>query len=328
MARINKKCCPLHRGFHVKQCKPHSLRPGMDDEMMRRTKLFMDTVVDIQVVTKESRKTREAEIQIQRAFEAFRIVEQACSRFSPDSELMQACRQVGISVPVSPTLFEPLKFALEIARATEGIFDPTVGRTMEQHGFNRHYLTGLQIVSPSAESVTYLDFEINESDRTLQLRKPMVIDLGAVAKGFAIDWAARELRGFAGFVVNAGGDLYAGGVDEQDEPWKIGIQHPERVDQLISSIELSDQAICTSGSYERRSNKVRMHHLVNAQTGRSPNDWVSCSVIAPYAMMADACSTAAFLMGRESGERFIEEAELQAVLIAADLQIVTIGGTR
>jgi thiamine biosynthesis lipoprotein len=294
---------------------------------MRRTKLYMDTVVDIQVIANEPKSVQDAEAQIHRAFESFRAVEQACSRFSPDSELMMAARQIGTPVPVSPALFEPLKFALELAKVTEGVFDPTVGKTMEEYGFNRHYLTGLPIVSPSAESVTYRDIEINERDRTMCLHKPMVIDLGAVAKGFAIDLAAQELKEFAGFVVNAGGDLYAGGLDEHGDAWKIGIRHPERQDQVISVIELSDQAVCTSGSYERRSDKMPgMHHLVNAQTGRSPNHWVSCSVIAPYAMMADAFSTAAFLMDRESGESLIEEAELQALLIASDLQIVRIGG--
>jgi thiamine biosynthesis lipoprotein len=295
-------------------------------ENMRKTKLYMDTVVDIQVVPGKW-KYGEAEAKIDRAFEAFQKVEQACSRFSPDSELMEACQQIGIPVPVSPFIFEPLKFALEMAEWTDGVFDPTVGKVMEEHGFNRHYLTGQLIESPAAESVTYRDIVLNEQDRTLYLRKPLVIDLGAVAKGFAIDLAANELKEFEGFMVNAGGDLFAGGVDERGNPWEIGIQHPERSEDIIDTIELSNEAICTSGSYERKSAKVPgMHHIIHPKTKQSSNEWISCSAIAPFAMMADAFSTASFLLGAIGGQMLIEQAELRGILITSDLQIVRIGG--
>jgi thiamine biosynthesis lipoprotein len=307
--------------MHSPKHKTHSR------QNMKKTKLYMDTVVDIQVVTGKWQSNEEAEVRINRAFEAFRTVEQACSRFSPDSELMKACRWIETSIPASPFLFEPLKFALEMARWTEGVFDPTVGKIMEDHGFNRHYLTGQSIDSPSADSVTYRDIVLNEHDHTLYLRKPLVIDLGAVAKGFAIDLAANELKEFEGFVVNAGGDLFAGGVNERGKPWEIGIQHPDRKGQIIHSIEISDEAVCTSGSYERKSAKmIGMHHLIDPKTEQSPNDWVSCSVIAPFAMMADAFSTASFLLGAESGRVLVEQAGLKGIWITPDLQIVTDGG--
>lgn len=292
---------------------------------MKKTKLFMDTVVDIQVVTDKSKD--EAEAQINRAFEAFQKIEQACSRFSPDSELMKACQQIEIPVPVSPLLFEPLKIALEVAKWTDGIFDPTVGKVMEDHGFNRHYLTGQSLQSVAADSVTYRDIVLDEQDHTLYLQKPLVIDLGAVAKGFAIDLAANELKEFEGFVVNAGGDLFAGGTDKSVNVWKIGIQHPEQKGQIIETIEISNEAICTSGSYERKSAKINgMHHLIHPKTKQSPNDWISCSVIAPFAMLADAVSTATFLLGLDSGKAFIEQAELKGILITFGLQIVRVGG--
>ena len=140
-----------------------------------------------------------------------------------------------------------LKLALEMAKLTDGVFDPTIGKVMEEQGYNRHYLTGERMESTSDDSVSYRNIILDEQAHTLYLNKPLVIDLGAVAKGFAIDLAANELRDFAGFVVNAGGDLFAGGVDENGDPWKIGIQHPEKKDQIISIIEISNQAVCTSG---------------------------------------------------------------------------------
>ncbi|TDF94439.1 FAD:protein FMN transferase [Paenibacillus piri] len=291
---------------------------------MKKTKLFMDTAVDIQVVTRKSDDAAEAAIQ--RAFEAFRKVEHACSRFSSDSELMEACRRVKTVVPLSPFLFEPLKFAWEVAQWTNGRFDPAIGKIMEDHGFNRHYLTGETIQSHSADAVTYRDIVLNEQDRTLYLRRPLVIDLGAVAKGFAIDLAARELTQFEGFVVNAGGDLYAGGADESGGKWKIGIQHPVYKDQIIQEIELSNEAVCTSGSYERRSPvKPGVHHMIDPATGQSPDAWVSCSVVAPYAMIADAFSTASFLCGVERGRTLIEQLGFKGILITSGLNIYRIG---
>lgn len=95
-----------------------------------------------------------------------------------------------------------------------------------------------------------------------------MIDLGAVAKGFAIGSAAKELHDFEGFVVNAGGDLYAGGVNERGEPWRNGIRHPAMQYSFIRTVEISNQAICKSGSYERKSAKAAgMHHIFDPISG-------------------------------------------------------------
>jgi FAD:protein FMN transferase len=285
----------------------------------------MDTMVGIQVITTQSKE--KTVTKINRAFEAFRKVEQACSRFAPSSELMKACQIVGEPVEISPFLFEPLYFAIELAKLTDGLFDPTIGKVMEENGFNRHYETGDFIKNPSSASVTYQDIVLNPEFRTLFIRKPLVIDLGAVAKGFAIDLAANELKDYEGFVINAGGDLFAGGMDELGEPWKIGIQHPYQKDKMIETISISNQAICTSGSYERRNlNIPGLHHIVNPKTKCSPNEWISCSVIAPFAMMADAFSTAVFLLGMKEGKRLVEQLDLTGYLITSELQIERVGG--
>lgn len=289
----------------------------------------MDTVVDIQIVIGDVRRREEAEAQMTRAFEAFRRVEMTCSRFSPDSELMRACRQIGSPVKVSALLYEPLKFALEMAEWTQGIFDPTVGGWMEKHGFNIHYLTGEAIQTPASRKVTYRDIILDDREHTLLLKQPLVMDLGAVAKGLAIDLAASELRGFPGFMINAGGDLYAGGVNALGKPWTIDIQHPADPAKTIHTIDLTNQAICTSGSYERISAVVpHTHHIIYPETGVSPRDLVSCSVIAPFAMMADTFSTASFLLGAEGGKRLIEEAGLTGIWVKDDLHMEQTGGIR
>jgi thiamine biosynthesis lipoprotein len=293
---------------------------------MKKTKLYMDTVVQIEIVINDEKLMKGAEAKLGSAFEMFRIVEQACSRFSLESELIKACKVIKRPVHISPILFEPLKFAMEIAKLTDGEFDPTIGKTMEEQGYNRHYLTGEIMDSESDDSATFKDIILDEENHTVYLERPLVIDLGAVAKGFAIDLAANELKEFEGFVINAGGDLFVGGVDWYEKPWKIGIQHPNMKDQIIDEVEISNAAICTSGSYERRNAVIPgMHHIIHPKTKKSPNKWVSCSVIAPFAMMADAFSTVAFLLG-EKGITLIEDIGLTGKFITPELKIINVEG--
>jgi thiamine biosynthesis lipoprotein len=293
--------------------------------LVKKTKLFMDTVVEIKVVS--SLPVTEVEPVIEQAFSAFRNVELACSRFTPDSELIQACQQVRTHVPISSWLFQPLKFALEMAESTEGIFDPSIGNTMEYYGFNRHYLTGEISSNLASENATYRDIVLREQDSTMYLHKPMVIDLGAVAKGFAIDIASQTLVRFQGFVINAGGDLFAGGVDEVGQAWRIGIQHPVHKDHIIDTIEVSNAAVCTSGGYERKS-KVRedIHHIIYPKSKQSPHELLSCSIVAPYAMLADAFSTVICLYGLDQGKKLIIEMELKGILITSKLHVERVGG--
>ncbi|WP_026695235.1 FAD:protein FMN transferase [Peribacillus kribbensis] len=294
---------------------------------MIKAKLYMDTVVKIQVVTKNPEERSAAGVRVDRAFQVFHRVEQACSRFTPESEVMKACQTVGKPVKISPFLFEPLKFALNAAELTSGEFDPAIGKLLEEHGYNRHYLTQETIYTPLAEHGDFRDIVLDEHLQTLYLKKPLIIDLGAVAKGFAIDLAANELRKFAGFIINAGGDVYAGGSDENGQPWEIGIQHPKKKGRVIETVNLSDEAICTSGSYERMNKEIPgMHHMISPRTKESPNDLISSSVIAPFAMMADAFSTITFLLGREKGRELLESMNLKGLLIKNDLQIDRLGG--
>jgi thiamine biosynthesis lipoprotein len=284
--------------------------------------LHMDTVVHIKVVS--SQPETMVMDAIHRAFEAFRCVEETCSRFDPESELSSLTRQIERPMKVSPILFEAIRFAWEVAHLTQGVFDPTIGHTMESYGFNRHYLTG-QISNFSidkAASISYLDIVLDESEQTVMLLKPLVLDLGAVAKGLAIDLAQKELNGFEGIMINAGGDIFVGGLNEREEPWLVGIQHPSHKDDIICALKLTNAAICTSGSYERVSSKtVNSHHLIDPLSGKSVHHMVSCTVIAPYAMMADAFSTAAFILGSEKGLAQLENVGLDGLCILNSLEM-------
>ncbi|WP_010631601.1 FAD:protein FMN transferase [Sporolactobacillus vineae] len=288
--------------------------------------ICMDTIVMIRVV---SGKPKQEQVQsILRAAGQFYRVEQSCSRFDSGSELMRLPDKTDVPIRVSPVLFSAIQFAVSAAAETGGKFDPSIGRSLEKRGFNRNYLTGERIHSDEVHpaQATYRDIVVNPVNRTITLRKPMVIDLGAVAKGMAIDLAAAELRneGYEHFLVNAGGDIFAAGRNEQKEPWKIGIRHPVHHDEIAGTVRLENAAICTSGGYERPSSVLPgEHHLLDPLSGHSPSQLSSCSVIAPFAMLADAFSTAAIVLGPDEGIKKMEEMGLDCLMITRDMNVTS-----
>lgn len=287
-----------------------------------KTALVMGTSVTFHVVSSSSEQV--VEETMKKAMHVFHEVENSCSRFDAQSELSKLTVTLHQPVPVSTLLFEILSFALETASLTKGAFDPTLGRLLSAHGFDRHYLTGEQ--APRQQKIMsiahYKDVVLHRASQTVLLKKPLMLDLGAVAKGFAVDLAAQHFQRFHGFYINAGGDLYVGGRNDQNDLWRIGIQHPYKKEDILCSIKLTDSAICTSGSYERPSKTVPFsHHLLNPRTGRAASDYISTTVIAPYAMAADAFSTAAFVLGRTKGKAFLEKMGYEAILADPSLTI-------
>jgi thiamine biosynthesis lipoprotein len=284
----------------------------------------MDTWVNVQVVSPEPPARVDAAAQWALAW--IGAVERAASRFESDSEVMALARTPGRPVPVSTLLLEATDFALRLARLTGGVFDPTVGALLERRGFARNYRTGATIDSGLGDApVSYRDVTLDRRDGTILLKRPLVLDLGAVAKGLAVDLVARDLtsRGFRDFSVEAGGDVYARGCNTAGLPWQVGIQHPRAANRLVRTVPVSDGAVCTSGDYERSAPDGSLH-VVDARTRRCPTALLaSVSVLAPTAMAADGLSTAAMLLGRERGLRLLVEQGLAGLMVQADGTIVT-----
>lgn len=282
-----------------------------------RHEIWMDTRVTMQVLAPPGAEVNAA---LDRAMGWFGAVESACSRFDPASELRQLCAQVGVPVPVSALLFQAVQFAVEIARASGGAFDPTLGARLEQAGFVRNYRTGTAAASGLVvdDKVSVRDLVLDAHARTVTLRRPLLLDLGALAKGLAVDLAAAELRDWQNFAVDAGGDLYCGGRNAAGEPWRVGLRHP-RGDGIIGEVAVSHQAVCTSGDYERRT-PHRGHHILHPPDGRPASTVVSATVIAPSAMVADALATAAFVLGPNAGLRLFEEQGVAGVLFTPELK--------
>lgn len=282
-----------------------------------RTEVLMGTVVRIEVLSAG------AESAVDRAFGWFREVEARCTRFNPDSELMQVSRRIGTPVQTSPIVFEAIRFALAVAEDTGGAFDPTVGLAMETRGFNREYSTGAvrHTALESNGPVSFRDVRLDAERSSVTLLRPLLLDLGAVAKGLAVDTAARELREFGDFAIDAGGDLYLGGHNATGAHWSVGIRHPRLHDQMVETIQVSNAAVCTSGDYERRDAGLEgSPHILNPRSGEPAMSAISVSVIAETAMLADALATAAFVLGPVDGVSLLERTGVEGVIFSPSME--------
>ncbi len=286
---------------------------------------MMGTIVTIEVVERRARRHDAAERDraLDRACEWFGYIERLCTRFDPQSDVRRLAGQVGIAVPVGDILFAVVEFALAVAAETRGAFDPTVGLQMQARGFNRDYRTGRAVGTEVRADgpVSYRDVHLDRDRKTVTLDRPLLLDLGAVAKGLAIDTAARELQPFENFAIDAGGDLYLAGTNALGEPWSVGVRHPRRDRELIESLRISDAAVCTSGDYERPgAGGPTAHHILDPRNGASAGVVVSATVIGPTAMLADALATAAFVLGPEDGIRLLERHGVDGLIVSPALE--------
>jgi thiamine biosynthesis lipoprotein len=286
-------------------------------------RVAMDTLVTVQVVAQSS---AESETAVERALEWFAAVERTCSRFDPASELSQLSRAHGRPTPVSALLFEPLRFALALAEATNGAFDPTVGDAMVRAGFARNYASGSFVAAAGKGPASYRDIELDEATRSVTLLRPLTVDLGAVAKGLAIDLAARELAPFGNFLINAGGDIFAAGLNPDSEPWSVGIRHPRELGSLMATIAVSGLAVCTSGDYERPAQAAAGHHLLDPRSGESASSVASVTCVAPTAMAADALGTAAFVLGPAAGLELFRANDVEGLIVTPQLEAFATDG--
>jgi len=278
----------------------------------------MGTIVTIEALAPDA----DAAPRIERAFEWIRQVEATCTRFEPGSEAMRLTAQAGTPVAASDILFEAVRFAVAVAEATGGAFDPTVGHVLEGRGFNRHYRSGdiVETAIAPTSSPSYRDIRVDAANRAITLRQPLTLDLGAVAKGLAIALAARELAPLEDFAIDAGGDLYLAGRGPGGQPWRVGIRHP-REDGILRQLTVTDAAVCTSGDYERPApSGGNDHHLIDGRSGECARTVCSATVLAPTAMVADAFATAAFVLGPVDGIAFLEAQDVEGLIVSASLE--------
>lgn len=261
--------------------------------------------------------------RLEHALTSVRDVEHCCTRFSSASELMRLCATHATPVAVSPLLHGVLRLACAVAEASDGAFDPTIGAAMHARGFDRHWASHEVAPAPAAGAsrATWRDVIVHD-DLRVTLARPLQLDLGGIAKGFALDLVAEALADLSGASIDAGGDLRFVGAPPERVSWRVGVRDPRDPAELIAHVEIDGGAVCTSGSYERR-NARGDHHLLDPSRGVPADACRSVTVCAPLAGVADALATAAFVLGPVRGRAFLESQHVDGVFVDAHGLVTT-----
>jgi thiamine biosynthesis lipoprotein len=156
------------------------------------------------------------------------------------------------------------------------------------------------------------------------------IDLGGIAKGFAVDLAIEKAvqSGVENILVTAGGDSRILG-DRAGRPWVIGIRHPMDKNRVIAKLPLADESLSTSGDYERYFDEdgVRYHHILDPKTGDSARDVRSVTILGPQAMDTDALSTSVFVMGPKKGLELLDRLPgIEGIIVDQNGNLLFSGG--
>ena len=253
-----------------------------------------------------------------------RRIDALMSTYKPDSEISRVNTNAAREpVPVTAELFGLLQTAQQYSGLSKGAFDITYASVGYLYDYRQHFHPDEKSIAAALPTVDYRQLKLDPAKRTVAFGKAgMRIDLGGIAKGYAVDRGIQILkdRGFTHAMVNSGGDTRVSG-DRFGKPWIVGIRHPDRKEEIAMRIPLVDAAFSTSGDYERFFDEggVRYHHIINPKTGQSPHSVRSVTIIASNATRTDGLSKTVFILGPKEGIEFINSLpDADAIVIAAD----------
>jgi thiamine biosynthesis lipoprotein len=249
--------------------------------------------------------------------EVFQVVDQLddqMSNYKPSSELSSINRDAAAHpVIVEPGLFKLLQDSLQYSRDSGGDFDITVGPLMKAWGFFRGHgrLPSKQELAEVLKRIGYQHVKLNPAARTIWFDEPGIeIDLGAIAKGYAVDQAVRVLRdnGITRALVSSGtSSLYALGSPPGEDGWKISVRNPLDVKKAACVVRLKNLSLSVSGDYEKffKLNGKTYAHIMNPHTGVPVENMLSTVVVSPSATDSDALSTSFFVEGPDRAGKYL-----------------------
>jgi len=287
------------------------------------TAFLMDTLVTIEI---------EDNVRLELvANEGIGIMQDLQNKFdvnASSSDIAKINASSGTSpVEVSGDTLELLKEAIRISRLTRGAFDITIGALTKEWGFTdgNYRVPSEKEIKDRLRLVDYNSIKIYDSKVELS-KKGMFLDLGGIAKGYAVDKVYEFLKnkGVKRAIINAGGTIKT--IErEPKRVWKIGIKDPTGSKDIIGVLYLdSGWAVATSGDYERYFIKdgVRYHHLLDPKTGYPSRHCRSVTVVSKRAVEADALSTAIFVLGPREGLALAERLGLGVVIVDSEGNIL------
>ena len=298
---------------------------GYSPKNIHETRFMMGTLVSFTVIHPNKIVAMTA---IRKAAEEMQRIEDIFTIYGNKTNSIKKFNQLAIHTPFTfpPEINTLLEIAVNIEQQSHVAFSPTLGAVNKLWGFSNAEpplapptQAAIQKILPGTKNCLQ-----QQGNQWLRNSASCQLDLGAIAKGYAIDRGIEILKkhGVQHAMINAGGDIRLIGKHGEND-WHIGIRDPRHKDKIIATLSLhGDVSIVTSGDYERYfiAHGQRYHHILNPQTGWPSYNSQSVTVIASTATLADAWSTALFVLGKK-GIQTAEKLPLQALIIDSSGQI-------
>lgn len=303
---------------------------GQDLTLANKTRPLMGTYVNVTVLDNSGDRATEA---MEMAFAEIERLISLLDRHSEDTPVAYLNR-MGYLKDIAPEIHEVMNLGERIHRSTGGVFDITVKPVLDL--FKNHFSRTSE-PPPAAEVQRIIrrvgaQYIRHGQDEIRFFKDGMGITLDGIAKGYIVDRAISLLksRGIKHALINAGGDIRALGDKGRGQSWKIAIQDPLNKNKVMHIIPLQDRALATSGDYENYFDpEKKFHHIINPETGLSPQTFTSVSVLASSLAKADALATAAFIPACEKAREFIRAVPgTEALWIARNKATVKTAGLR
>ena len=282
--------------------------PASHADWYKEERAIMGTAILAEVWSSDADQAQKG---IAAVMQEMRRIDELMSPYKEDSELSLVNREAADHpVKISRELFNLIERSLYFSRISHGAFDITFSSVGYMYDYREGIAPTEAEIKQALPGINYRHLILDRNASTIRFaRKGMRIDLGGIAKGFAVDNSIAILSkmGFHQALVTAGGDSRILG-DKNGKPWMTGIRDPRKKGESVVVIPLSDAAISTSGDYERyfMRDGVRYHHILNPKTGKSVHDTRSATVIGPDATTTDALSTTLFVLGWEKAMQLLK----------------------
>lgn len=295
-----------------------AVAPRAQPLLISEERVLMGTQVVVKAVGDDRERLRSA---INAAFDEVYRLERLMSNFMPDTELSQINQRAGVApVRVSRELFDVIKRSLVFSELSDGAFDISFASVGKLWNFRTGVMPESDAVASQIPFVDYRQIQLDETRGTIFLpSRRMEIGLGGIGKGYAMDRAMAVLNdhGIRHAMVMAGGDTLIKGKNG-DDFWRVGLRDPDQAEGILAVLPLEDQAISTSGDYERFFVKdgIRYHHILDTKTGYPASRCRSVTILAQDATTSDALSTSVFVLGPERGLALVERLDdVEAIII-------------
>ncbi|MDG6244450.1 MAG: FAD:protein FMN transferase [Methanolobus sp.] len=299
------------------------------EEIYTQTRILMDTTVTLSVASSDQKHAYEA---IDNAFARMYSVEMNMNKHDNNSQVTILNDQ-GFIPGADQELVDVIERSGYYYRVSGGAFDISIQPILDL--WASKYRPGGTYQDPTSEEINETLKLVNHSEiifkgNNISLAPGMKITLGGIAKGYAVDIAIDSLKedGITSGFVNAGGDGRYMGSKPDGTMWRVGLQNPEKSEDVITIMRIEDAAVATSGNYERYfSDTAKVSHIADPRTGYPSSKLISATVVARTAMDADAFATAVFILGEDEGIDMIEELDdVECLIITTDKRIIRSSG--